>query len=212
MNKFKILAAVVFAVITVGTTQSQSVVKKDATIEDYIKLLKFSGYEVFSHDFTFPIDGMYGFMPLIMKYENGKVENFTQEIEDWGFCLVDDNPTDSIRNYSISTQTLNDSTVKCYCRFGEIGYDREISFKKISDKNSGYYDYFFVRKPFKMPNELKLNEFVPLVAISSGWYDAEIESVRNCDVNEFDSDYLNTATFKYSPLIYVIGVKCLKIQ
>ena len=81
-------------------------------------------------------------------------------------------------------------------------YDREITFKKVGDKNSGYY-YFFVKKPFITPNELKLNEFVPLVAISSGWYDAEIESVRNCDVDEFDSDYLNTATFKSSPLIYI---------
>ena len=50
-----------------------------------------------------------------------------------------------------------------------------------------------------------------LVAISSYWYDKEDKMVRNCDVNEFDKDYLNTATFKYSPLIYVIGVKCKKM-
>jgi hypothetical protein len=52
---------------------------------------------------------------------------------------------------------------------------------------------------------------IPIAAYSSSWYDPDDKICRNCDVREFDHDYLTTATFHHSPRIYVFGIKIKKL-
>ena len=198
----KLFTAIVFAaVMTVCNTQAQSIVAQDATAEDYIKLLNNVGYQVYSFDISSMEKNKYGFIPVIMKYENGKVTNLLQVFDDFGFVFTNSEP-----KFVINISQEDECSVRCEYKFDKTcGFDTSFKFKKVK----GHYGY--KRKPFVIPDEFKTDEFIPLVAISSYWYDKEDKMVRNCDVNEFDKDYLNTATFKYSPLIYVIGVKCKKM-
>ncbi len=198
----KLFTSLVFAtVMTVCDTQAQSIVTQDATTEDYIKLLNNAGYQVYSFDISSMEKDKYGFTPTIMKYENGKVTNLHQIFDEIGFVFTNSEP-----KFTINISPINDHEINCHYQFKKNNsIDTKLKFKKVKGR------YGFVRIPFVIPDEFKTDEFIPLVAISSYWYDKKEKIVRNCDVDEFDTDYLNTATFKYSPLIYVIGVKCRKM-
>ena len=69
----------------------------------------------------------------------------------------------------------------------------------------------YVSRPFVIHPEWKENEVIPIAAYSSSWYDPDDKICRNCDVREFDHDYLTTATFHNSPRIYVFGIKIKKL-
>ena len=82
----KLFTAIVFAaVMTVCNTQAQSIVAQDATAEDYIKLLNNVSYQVYSFNISSMEKDKYGFTPVIMKYETGKVTNLLQVFDDFGF-------------------------------------------------------------------------------------------------------------------------------
>jgi hypothetical protein len=202
MNRIKTLAIVLFAILTVGTAQAQSIVKQDATMNEYIKLLNHAKHNVLAFDISSMKNNKCGFTPLLMKYEDGKTENLLQNLEDEGFFFTND-----VSRFTIGTKLINDTTWQCHIHFGDESKSYLLPFKKVHGKAP-----FPLPRPFVLPKKLKMNEFIPLMAISSGYYDERSKIVRSCDVYEFkQKNYLNTITFQMSPLIYVIGVKCKEL-
>jgi len=222
MNRIKALAIALCAILTVCTAQAQRIVKQDATTDDYIQLLNravtaqqaevevqgdyiqrlnHAGFKVYSFDISSMGKKKYGFTPIIMKYENGKTENVCPWYEDWGFTI-----TTRVSHFTVGVSPMNDSILQCHIFWGTLGAYPSIPFKMVH----GMYHHI-VSKPFVLSKELKLNEFIPLVAVSPEWSDENIDILTSCNVDEFDSNYLETATSKNSPLIYVIGVKCRKL-
>ena len=202
MNKIKALAIALLAMLTVCTVQAQSIVKQDATMDDYIHLLKLARFEAFAFDISSMKTNEYGFTPAIMKYENGKTENILQDLEDVGCIFTNDVP-----RFTVSVNPKNDTTFQCHIYWGAKGISHLLPFKMIHGQEPN-----IIPTPFVLPKKLKLNEFIPLLAVSSGWYDENIKSVRNCGILKLHSkNYLKTLTFKKCPLIYVIGVKCKEL-
>ncbi len=215
MNRIKTLAIALGAMLTVCTAQAQSIVKQDATMDDYIKLLNTqqtevgvqgdkiqllnnAGFKTFAFDISSMGKNKYAFTSVIKKYEDGKTENLLQMYENFAIYT-------RATHFNVGVNPINDSTLRCQLYWGTEGFTPVASLKKV------HGSYHIVSTPFVLSKELKLGEFIPLLAVSSGWYDEENECVKNCDVVEFDPEnYLDTETFKKSPLIYVIGVKCMK--
>ena len=223
MNRIKTLAIALCAMLTICTAQAQSIVKQDATMDDYIKLLNAhqtevgvqgdyiqrlnnAGFKTFAFDISSLKKNNYEFiLPFLMKYENGESEKVETS---FGYM-----PNFAPR-LTVGISPKNDSTMQFHIYMGDAedsdgandsGTSRLIPFKMV---HGGYH---IVSTPFIQSKELKLGEFIPLMAVSSGWYDKENECVKNCDVVDFDpNNYLDTETFKKSPLIYIIGVKCIK--
>ena len=229
MNRIKTLAIALFAILTVCTAEAQSIVKQDVTMDDFIKhlnrtgtvyqtvgevqgdyiqYLNQSGVKAFAFDIISMKMNKYEFIiPVIMKYENGETVNLTQNK---GYMYVNH----VAPHLTVGISSINDSTMQSHLYFGDSDSDSMheagLSYWKIPFKMV-HGSYYIDSTPFAQPKELKLDEFIPLMAVSSGWYDEENECIKNCDVVEFDpQNYLNTETFKKSPLIYVIGLKCLK--
>ena len=222
MNRIKALAIALFAILTIGTAQAQSIVNQNATMEDFFQLinradvaqqtevegqgdniqrLNHAGFKLFAFDISPMEMDMYGYRPAIMKYENGKTEDLLQDMWMGSFYRVPSRYTRCV----VGVSPLNESTLRGYINLSGLGRGHNMPFKMV------HGSYHIVATPFVLPKEVKWNEFIPLMAVSSGWYDEENECIKNCDVVEFDpQNYLNTETFKKSPLIYVIGLKCLK--
>jgi hypothetical protein len=175
MNRIKALAIALFAIFTVGTAQAQSIVKQDATMDDYIQLFKNAEYNVLAFDISSMKTNKYGFTLVIMKYEDGKTENVLQNLEDEGFFFIND-----VSRFTIGTKLINDTTWQCHIHFGDETKSYLLPFKKVHGKAP-----FPLPRPFVLPKKLKMNEFIPLMAISSGYYDERSKIVRSCDVNKF---------------------------
>ncbi|MBO7462638.1 MAG: DUF5041 domain-containing protein [Bacteroidales bacterium] len=201
MNKIKALAIALFAMMTVGTAQAQSLVKQDVTKDDYFELLSRAGFHPYAFDISSMETNKYGFTPAIMKYENGKTENLLQDLEDEGCIFSND-----VSRFTVGLSPKNDTTMQCHIYWGNKGVSHLIPFKKLHGKKP-----VMDSRTFVLPKKLKLNEFIPLLAISSGWEEG-LSAVRSCGPNQFHSkNYLKTDIFKKSPLIYVIGVKCKEL-
>jgi len=202
MNKIKALAIALFAILTVSTAQAQNIVKQDATTDDYIQLHKHAGFLAFAFDISSMETNKYGFTPVIMKYENGETENVLQNLEDEGFFFTND-----VSRFTIGTKLINDTTWQCHIHFGDESKSYLLPFKKVHGINPRIFP-----RPFVLPKKLKMNEFIPMMVVSSGWFDESEKIVRSCDVNKFkQKNYLNTITFQKCPQIYVIGVKCKEL-
>ena len=202
MNRIKALAIALFAIFTVGTAQAQSIVKQDATMDDYIKLFKNAEYNVLAFDISSMKTNKYGFTLVIMKYEDGKTENVLQNLEDEGFFFIND-----VSRFTVGVSPINDTTMQCHIYFGDKGKSHMLPFKKVHGINPRIFP-----RPFVLPKKLKMNEFIPMMVVSSGWFDESEKIVRSCDVNKFkQKNYLNTITFQKCPQIYVIGVKCKEL-
>ena len=101
MNRIKTLAIALGAMLTVCIAQAQSIVKQDATMEEFFQLinrsdvtqqaevegqgdniqrLNHAGFKLFAFDISPMEMDKYGFRPAIMKYENGKIIAVTPKI------------------------------------------------------------------------------------------------------------------------------------
>ena len=204
MNRIKALAIALFAILTVCTAQAQSLVKQDATMNEYLKLLQhaYANHHVLVFDISSMETNKYGFTPVIMKYEDGKTENVLQNLEDEGFIFTND-----VSRFTVGLSPINDTTFQCHIYWGDKSISHLLPYKKVHGK-----DPFISPRPFVLPKKLKLNEFIPLMAASSGYYVESIDMVKSCDHFEFkQKNYLKTITFQRSPQIYVIGVKCKEL-
>ena len=191
----------VIAILTIGAAQAQKITKKDVTPEDFIQLLKRTGYEIYSFNVELEKGINYSCWPSVKILKKGKWEPESP-------IRLQVFPEDGNYNCKVGITPDNDTTMKAYITVGENIATGNIG-GSMSYKLTGKG---LVRRPFVLPKKVKSDEFIPLVSVSAAWLEEETNMYRNCDIVEFDSDYMNSTTFKKSPLIYVIGVTYSKIE
>ena len=193
-----------FALITL-TGQAQEISRAEPTVTDYIKLLNKQGYYVFALDLSTLEKDKYLMSPVIQIWSKGKIEQ--NMMEDFGFAYTNSEP-----KVTIGLMPRTDSLFACNFQFDNVcGFTMTLPKPSVKNEDDGSDDNNYVCRPFAIQPEWKENELIPIAAYSSSWYDPDDKICRNCDTLEFDEGFQNSATFKYSPRIYVFGITIKKL-
>ena len=184
--------------------QAQEISKAKATADDYIKLLNDQGLYAYALDLSQLEKDKYLIAPVIQVYTNGKLEQ--DILSDFGMAYTNSAPKITIGFYSKC-----DSLLTFKFQFDEVcGLSFSLPKYPVKDESDGTEAILYKPVPFAIQPTWKEHEVIPVVAYSSFWYDPEDKICRNCDEREFGIDYMKGNTFKYSPHIYVFGVKIWK--
>ena len=184
--------------------QAQEISKAKATADDYIKLLNDQGLYAYALDLSQLEKDKYLIAPVIQVYTNGKLEQ--DILSDFGMAYTNSAPKITIGFYSKC-----DSLLTFKFQFDELcGLSFSLPKYPVKDESDGTEAILYKPVPFAIQPTWKEHEVIPVVAYSSFWYDPEDKICRNCDEREFGIDYMKGNTFKYSPHIYVFGVKIWK--
>jgi len=184
---------------------AQEISKAEATTTDYIKLLNKQGFYVFGLDMSKFEKDKYLMSPVIQVWSKGKMEQ--DLMEDFGVAY-----TNSATKVTVSLMPKTDTLFACNYQFDDVcGFTMSLPMPLVKNEADGSETSNYKSRPFVIQPEWKENEVIPIAAYCSSWYDPEDKICRNCDVLEFDKDYLNSATFRYSPLVYVFGIKIKKL-
>jgi hypothetical protein len=203
MNK-KTIITILLALVAM-TGQAQEIGKAEATATDYIKLLNKQGYHVFALDLSKLNKDKYLMSPVIQVWSKGKMEQ--NLLENFGIAY-----TNSAPKVTIGFMPKTDSLFICNFQFDDVcGFTLNLPMPSVKNEDNGSECIYYVCRPFTVQSEWKENEVIPVAAYSSSWYDPEIKACRNCDDLEFDQDFLKSATFNYSPCIYVFGITIKKM-
>ena len=200
----KTITTILFAVIAM-TSFAQGISKAEPTATDYIKLLNKQGYHVLALDLSKLEKDKYLLSPVIQIWSKGKMEQ--NLLEDFGMAY-----TNSAPKVTVGLMPKADSLFTCNFQFDNVcGLTMNLPMPSVRNEDDGleYTDYKC--RPFAIQAEWKENEVIPIAAYSSSWYDPEAKICRNCDDLEFGTDFQKSATFHYSPCIYVFGITIKKI-
>ena len=198
MNKTLFITALLALVATIG--QAQEISKAEATATDYIKLLNKQGYHVFALDLSKLEKDKYLLLPVIQIWSKGKMEK--NLMEDFGMAY-----TNSAPKVTVGLMPKTDSLFTCNFQFDDVcGFTMNLPMPSVKNEDDSSEYISYVCRPFFIQAEWKENEVIPIAAYSSSWYDSEAKICRNCDDLEFDADFIKSATFHYSPCIYVFGI------
>ena len=196
-----IILTAIIAILTIGAAQAQKITKQDVTPEDYIQLLKRAGYDIYSFNAELEKGTDYTCWPSVRIFKNGKWEPESP-------IRLQVSPENGNYNCKVGITPVNDTTMTAHITIGENIATGNIG-GSMSYKLTGKG---LVRRPFVLPKKVKSDEFIPLVSVSAAWLEEGTNIYHNCDIDEFDSDYMNSTAFKKSPLIYVIGVTYSKME
>ena len=202
MNKKNIITILLALATMVGWAQDICSVK--ATMDDYIKLLNEQGLYVYALDLSNFEKDKYLMAPVVQVYTNGKLEQ--DILSDFGIACTNNAPKVTIGFYSKS-----DSLLTFKFQFDEVcGLSFSLPRYPVKNESDGSESILYKATPFAIPPTWKEHEVIPVVAYSSYWYDPDDKICRNCDSRELDANYMNSNTFRFSPHIYVFGVKIWK--
>ena len=202
--KEKTIITLMLALIAMAG-QAQEIGKGEATAADYIKLLNKQGYHVFALDVSKFEKKKYLMSPVIQVWSKGKMEQ--DLMDDFGFAYTNEAP-----KVTVNLMPKADTLFVCNFQFDDVcGFTMSLPMPPVKNEADGSEVSNYVSRPFVIHPEWKENEVIPIAAYCSSWYDPDDKICRNCDSLEFDKDYLNSATFKYSPCIYVFGIKIKKL-
>ena len=200
----KSIITLVLALIAMAG-QAQEISKAEPTAADYIKLLNKQGYQVFALDMSKFEKKKYLMSPVIQVWSKGKMEEDLMA----DFCFAYTNEASKI---TVNLMPKTDTLFVCNFQFDDVcGFTMSLPMPPVKNEADGSEYSKFISRPFVIHSEWKENEVIPIAAYSSSWYDPDDKICRNCDVREFDRDYLTTATFHNSPCIYVFGIKIKKL-
>ncbi len=200
----KTIITFLFAFIAIASW-AQEISKAEPTAKDYINLLNKQGYYVYALDLSNLEKDKYLLSPVIQVYSKGKLE--TDLMDDWGIGY-----TNSAKTITVGFMPQTDSLFTCNFQFDEVcGFTMNLPLSSVNNEAEEYDIISYKSRPFVIQPEWKENEVIPIAAYASSWYDPDDKICRNCDVVEFDNDYLNSDTFKNSPHIYVFGIKIKKL-
>ena len=203
MNK-KTIITLLFALIAMAGL-AQEISKAEPTATDYIKLLNKQGYHVLALDLSKLEKDKYLLSPVIQVWSKGKMEQ--NLLEDFGMAY-----TNSAPKVTIGLMPKADSLFTCNFQFDDVcGLTMDLPMPSVKNEDDGSEYTSYKCRPFAIQSEWKENEVIPIAAYSSSWYDPEEKICRNCDDLEFDKDFLKSATFHYSPCIYVFGITIKKM-
>ena len=200
--KKSIIIALFALVALMNSAQEISMAK--ATADDYIKLLNNQGLYAYALDLSKLEKDKYLMAPVIQVYINGKLEE--DILSDFGIAYTNSAPRITIGFYSKC-----DSLLTFKFQFDEVcSLSFSLPKQPIRNEADSSEEIMYKPTPFAIQPTWKEHEVIPVVAYSSYWYDAEEKICRNCDSRELDANYMNSNTFRFSPHIYVFGIKIWK--
>ena len=180
------------------TGQAQEIKMNEASISDYLPLLKAQGYKVHSFDTKDFKDTQVE--PIVMEYAKGQepreVAGFSITMSMGEKLIIGIIPTD------------NDSTGCYVVNFSESrGFNSRLPLMPIFDPaNPSEKWYMYESRPFELVAPFEKNKFIPLVLYGSYWYEPEHGACRFCGDNFIKPD-LTSDILKSIPHFYVIGIK-----
>ena len=194
----------ILLVLVTLTGSAQKISSAKATADDYIKLLNNQGLYAYALDLSQLEKDKYLIAPVIQVYNNGKLEE--DILSDFGIAYTNSAPRITIGFYSKC-----DSLLTFKFQFDEVcGLSCSLPKHPVKNEADNTEEIMYKPIPFAIQPTWKEHEVIPVVAYSSYWYDPEDKICRNCDSRELDANYMNSNTFKFSPHIYVFGVKIWK--
>ncbi len=204
MNKKNLLTLLlIFFVAVFG--HAQVISKAEPTPQDYINLLNKQGYYVASLDLSAFEKDKYLMTPVINVYSNGKLQE--NLFEEFGIGYTNSEPI-----ITVGIVPKSDSLIACNFQFDKkCSIGMTLPLRAVKNESDDSDVFFYQPRPFVAPAEWNENDFIPFLAYSCAWYDPELQTCRNCDVDEFDKDFINSVTFRKSSHVYVFGIKIRKL-
>jgi len=212
----------------------QQIKDRNVELDDFIALVKASGYELFSYDITEMLHERYNIVFVRKEYEAGREiatsnlntvpnktlltdfpESSRQEFMDGGGRIIDPK-TQAIAhaekiNFGLYPSD-NDSTKFMQIAVPDLMTMSRITFKLrgLARKDSDKAFFSYNTRPFKI-SEFKEDEFIPLILLGSSWYDERYNVFRFCGEKQIEPD-MSSEILKDVPHYYVIGVRFVKKQ
>lgn len=211
----------------------QQIKNKDVELDDFITLLKASGYELFSYDITEMLNERYDITFVKKEFEAGKEietsdfitlpnkrlltdfpEASRQEALDAGISIIDTETQAIAHAEKISfgfSPSDNDST-----KFIQINVpnfanmSNPLKLRGLPAKDSDKKHFGYHTRPFKI-TAFEEDKFIPLILFGSSWYDERFDFYRFCGEIEIEPD-MSSEILKDVPHYYVIGVKFVKVK
>jgi hypothetical protein len=210
--KFSRVALILWGVLILpNKARAQNVESPDPTMysvsqEDFRAILSLLKLEMFKFNVDFPEDMKCEAYLYLEEYEN---RDLIKEKIIWGtrspYTVFDKNgnpseqPLDFVKMF-VKNNTTSFSLVIRMGEFGIDGYELKID---------SIYKNLHACKPFKLPEEYKIGDELPLLLIGSYWnatsIDGTMKAQKFCMENELLGDFSNQA-FDLMPHYYVFGI------
>ena len=212
------------------TAFGQQIKNKNVELEDFTALLNAAGYESFNYDISEMLNERYNITITQKEYEAGKEIASTNRMTAPNMILLTDIPEparqgfiDAGRIIDQKTQAIsfvekisfgfypsnNDSTKNMMISVpGAGGGTGTLKLRGLSQKDSDKLLFFYTTRPFQI-KEFKEGEFIPLVLVSSGWYDEQFGIFRSCGQREIEPE-MSDETYRNIPHHYIVGVTFVK--
>ena len=205
------------------TAFGQQIKNKNVEFEDLTTLLSFAGYELFSYDISEMLNERYNITITLKEYEAGKEIASTNRATVPNKRLLADFP-ESERQRIIDEGRVvlhakkisfgfypsdNDSTKRMLVSVpGFMEGGGVLKLRGLPQKDSDKLFYFYTTRPFQI-KAFKEDEFIPLVLVSSGWYDEQFGIFRSCGQREIEPE-MSDETYRNIPHHYIVGVTFVK--
>ena len=216
-------------------TFAQEVRPREASMEDYIMLLKASGYEAYSFDLSDMADATYEIQFYVKEYVQGQSEPVYSQpygmrrsrtmIKD--FMWKERSPEEmaeiekdayDFKNgiFSVADKitigfmpSKNDSTAVGRISIANMGQNGlELKLKPIETDMFAEPKYAYLSRPFKT-GRFEEGKFIPLVLYCSFWHDRQHNVIRCCGEKEIDPE-MTAEILKHTPHYYIIGITLVK--
>ena len=171
-------------------------------VEHKTPLLKTEGEEVFSFEVTSLKEDTYKI--LFEVKESGKEDRAGRVVSS-----VESMKRNKLSEITIGFPPTADSlkTVTFFVDNAEIA-TQSLALKPLEGPRQRF-TYYYNLRPFKV-GTFRLGVFTPLVLAGSFWFDGRAGVYRFCSEREFPAD-MSSASLKYIPHYYVIGITIYKI-
>lgn len=201
------IAMLLSSAFCAGDAVAQEIKRVEASLQDYVELLKAEGYEAYPFDISCLKEGTYTLKFEVKEYVGGaEAEVASHNYGTWksrvdfedGVSVCAEKVTvgllpsgaDSVRYARISLDNMGAFTI-------------DMNLKPIENPLYSRTIYRYTSRPFKT-GAFEEGKFIPLLLYCSFWYDAKSGRVRCCGEKEIDP-LLTSQILKYSPHYYVIG-------
>ena len=208
---------------------AQQIRPAGASVEDYVELLKASGYEAYSFSLEGMADATYHIEFDVREYAGGELVStnpsggFSNRIMLDNFSPEEYTPEEvaqiKAEAYDFDggifalgerltvgfVPSADDTAVKCRMAVADMGSaSLQLDLKPIENEIYRRPVYRYVSRPFRIGTFAE-GEFIPLVLYCSFWYDRTAGVVRCCGESEIDPQ-LTAQILKESPHYYIVGV------
>lgn len=212
------------------SASAQSIKPKEEKIEDYLPLLKASGYQAYPFDISEFLNDTYYLTFKVKEYDQGNEIKTRSIITTPNRMMISDfSPSDQemiikmgmasdpekgifkqMDKVTISFLPVkSDSLQTLLLSLQELGEGTmRLNLKGIKSSNQEELLYRYSSRPF-IVDKFEEGKFIPLVLYGSFWFDEKANVIRFCGEKEIDPT-MSSDILKYLPHYYVIGVEINK--